>query len=211
MGQKNRNIYMQSTENKIVNRIKKCGRGKVYFADDFATCGTPEAIKKALQRLQKSEVLTRAARGIYYYPKKDTDFYGEKYQWQPSLDDIARAIAKRDKARIVPTESYALNLLHLSTQVPVNVVYITDGVARRIIIGKGRGILFKHTAEVKKLAYKSYLLMLIVSALREIGEGNVTTEQKEIIRSHFSHISKKEFETDIKLIPLWIRKLLLSL
>ena len=33
----------------------------------------------------------------------------------------------------------------------------------------------------------------------------------EIIKSHFSHITQKEFETDIKLIPLWIRKLLLSL
>jgi len=202
---------MYHIESKIFNKVKKCGRGKIFFADDFATFGTPEAIKKALQRLVKSEALKRYARGIYYYPKKDFDIEGEKFQWQPSLDDVARAIAKRDKARIVPTESYALNLLHLSTQVPVNVVYYTDGFGRRMKIGKGRGILFKHTSDVKKLAYKSYFLMLIVFALREIGEGKITDEQNQIIREHFSHISKTEFETDIKLIPLWIRKFLMSL
>jgi hypothetical protein len=78
-------------------------------------------------------------------------------------------------------------------------------------IGNGKGILFKHTSEVKRLAYKSEFLMLIVSALREIGEGKVTDEQKEIIKSHFSHITKQEFETDLKLIPVWIHKLFLSL
>ena len=60
------------------------------------------------------------------------------------------------------------------------------------------------------LLFQKIALMLIVSALRGIGEGEVTAEQLEIIKSHFSHITQKEFETDIKLIPLWIRKLLLS-
>jgi len=49
--------------------------------------------------------------------------------------------------------------------------------------------------------------MLIVSALREIGEGRITEEEKEIIKKHVETVSKKEFETDIKLIPVWIRKL----
>jgi hypothetical protein len=53
--------------------------------------------------------------------------------------------------------------------------------------------------------------MLIVSALREIGEGKATPEQLEIIKSHFSKITKQEFETDIKLVPVWIRKILLTL
>jgi hypothetical protein len=78
-------------------------------------------------------------------------------------------------------------------------------------VGKGRGILFKHTSNVRNLAYKSDLLMLIVLALREIGEGKVTDEQLAIIKEHFLHITKKEFETDIKLTPLWIRQLLQSI
>jgi predicted DNA binding protein len=102
-------------------------------------------------------------------------------------------------------------LLNLSTQVPANVVYLTDGTARKVNIGEGKGIFFKHTSEVKRLTYKSEHLMLIVSALREIGENNITDEQLSIIKEHFSHITKHEFETDIKLIPVWIRKILLAL
>jgi len=202
---------MQSVENKIENEIKKSKRGKIFFQDDFATFGTPGAIRLALSRIEKKGLLFRVAHGIYSYPRLNKiEWINEKYIL-PSIDEIAHAIAKRDKIRIVPTASHALNALGLSTQVPANVVYITDGTQRRIKVGKSRGILFKHTSNARNLAYKSELLMLIVLALREIGEGKVTDEQLTIIKEHFSRITQKEFETDIKLIPLWIRKLLLSL
>ena len=202
---------MQVAINQIESKIKNFKRGKIFFLDDFAGLGTPDAIKKSLQRLTNSGLLVRLANGIYWYPKKEKELYGIKISGKPTLDEIARAIAKRDKARIVPTGLHALNLLNLSTQVPANVVYLTDGTARKINIGEGKGILFKHTSEVKRLAYKSGYLMLIVSALREIGENNITDEQLAIIKEHFSHITKQEFETDIKLIPVWIRKILLTL
>jgi hypothetical protein len=129
----------------------------------------------------------------------------------PSIDEIAYGIAKRDKIRIIPTGSYALNTLGLSTQVPANAVFITDGAPRRIAVGKGRGILFKHTSEARSLAYKSKLLMLIVSALREIGESKATPQQLEIIKSHLANVSQEELNADIQLMPIWVRKILLSL
>jgi len=202
---------MQTTINQIENKVKKYKRGKIFFLDDFATLGTPDAVKKAFQRLVHSGLLERLANGIYWYPKKGKELYGVKISGNPTLDEIAKAVAERDKARIVPTGLHALNLLNLSPQVPANVVFLTDGAARRVKIGEGKGILFKHTSEVKRLAFKSEFLMLIVSALREIGEGKITVDQLNIIKSHFSHITKQEFETDLKLIPVWIRKILLSL
>ena len=202
---------MQTTVNQIENKIRNYKRGKIFFIDDFASLGTPEAVKKSLQRLVNSNLLVRLANGIYWYQKKEKELYGVKISGKPTLDEIARAIAKRDKVRIVPTGLLALNMLNLSTQVPANVVYLTDGTPRKINIGDGKGILFRHTSEVKRLAYKSEYLMLIVSALREIGENNITDEQLTIIKGHFSHITKQEFETDIKLIPVWIRKILLTI
>jgi len=202
---------MQTTVNQIENKIRNYKRGKIFFIDDFASLGTPEAVKKSLQRLVNSNLLVRLANGIYWYQKKEKELYGVKISGKPTLDEIAKAIAKRDKVRIVPTGLLALNMLNLSTQVPANVVYLTDGTPRKINIGDGKGILFKHTSEVKRLAYKSEYLMLIVSALREIGENNITDEQLTIIKGHFSHITKQEFETDIKLIPVWIRKILLTI
>jgi predicted transcriptional regulator of viral defense system len=202
---------MQSIDAQIKKKIKQNKRGKIFFGEDFAKFGSPDAIRVTLHRLVKEGLLIRVAFGIYYYPKHDTELYGYTFKDAPSIDDIARAIARRDKCRIAPTASHALNMLGLSTQVPMNAVYITDGAPRKIKVGEGRGILFKHTSDLKRLSYKSQMLMLIVSALREIGEDRITAEEKEIIKKHFSTISKKEFEIDIKLIPVWIRKLLLSL
>jgi len=202
---------MQTAMNQIKTKIKNYKRGKIFFADDFADLGTPDAVKKSLQRLVNSDFLVRLAIGIYWYPKKEKELYGVKISGKPTLDEIAKAIAKRDKVRIVPTGLQALNLLNLSTQVPANVVYLTDGTPRKISVGEGKGILFKHTFEAKRLSFKSEYLMLIVSALREIGENNITDEQLSIIKEHFSHITKQEFEADIKLMPVWIRKILLTL
>jgi hypothetical protein len=199
---------MKSIDNKIIARVKKCGRGQGYFSSDFASYGEAKAVSKALERLVKSEVLLRVARGFYYYPKIDNKFgFGVLY---PSWEEVAQAIAKRDKARIVPTGVYAQNQLGLSTQVPMNIVFLTDGTPRRINIGKGKGILFKHTAP-KNLAFQSELAMLIVFALKEIKQENVTQEHLDIIKSLLQKAPKKEIMDDAKLMPAWIKSIILKM
>jgi len=202
---------METIEYKLESIIKKRRRGKIIFAGDFSTLGGSEAVFKALQRLQKSGLLLRVAHGIYYYPKMNTFKYSdEKYEY-PSIDEIAHQIAKRDKIRIVPTGAHALNVLGLSTQVVMNVVFITDGAPRNIKVGNGKGILFKHTSEVRRLAFKSKLLMIIDSAMREIGDGKVRPHELEIIKGKLSYITQKELDTDIDLMPIWIRDTILKL
>ena len=201
----------QSVENKIINKVKSHKRGKIFFSDDFVLMGSANSIRQALHSLQKSGLLVRVAHGIYVYPKINTlKWLKEKYLL-PTIDEIARAIAKRDKIRIVPTGSYALNALGLSTQVVMNVVYITDGAARRIKVGKGRGILFKHTSEVRRLIFKSELLMLIDSALREIGEGKARPKDLEIIKEKLTYATQKDIDRDIDLMPIWVRNIVLKL
>lgn len=73
-------------------------------------------------------------------------------------------------------------------------------------IGKGRGILFKHTSEMRTFAYQSSLMALIVTALREIGESNATEQQKAVIKKHLENASEKDFSHDITLVPVWVRK-----
>ena len=135
------------------------------------------------------------AQGIYCYPKIDTKWGSGVVP--PSIEDIANGIAKRDKVRIVPTGAYVLNVLGLSKQVPANVVFFTDGSSRKVSVGKGNGILFKHTSEMRTFAYRSKLMLLIVMALREIGEENITEQQMNIIKGHLKNVptrfSKKTF------------------
>ncbi|GHV68860.1 hypothetical protein FACS1894199_16750 [Bacteroidia bacterium] len=114
----------------------------MFFADDFMTFGTNVAVRHTLSRLCKNELLVRLSAGIYLYPKIDEQI-GVLY---PSIEAIAKAIAKREKSRLIPTGVYALNALGLSTQVPMKVVYLTDGAPRVVKVGKKATINFKKTA-----------------------------------------------------------------
>ena len=195
---------MESIENRILTSLQKRGRGTIFFSSSFSHYALPKAINKALERLTQSGKIIRVASGIYCYPKIDKVLgLGVLY---PTFDEVADAIAQRDKTRIIPTGAYALNRLGLSTQVPMNVVYLTDGEPRRVTIHNGRGILFKHAAP-KVFAYSDSLAQLIAVALKELGEGNVTEEQKKrlktIINEH-PHFSI----ADMRLMPAWVRILI---
>jgi hypothetical protein len=200
--------YMrQSIDNKVLEKIKKCGRGRMFFSSDFASYGGAKSVLKALERLTKAKVLLRLSQGIYYYPKMDKELgIGVLY---PSLETIASAIAKRDKARIVPTGLYALNRLGLSTQVPMNIVYLTDGTPRKINIANGRGILFKRAAP-KNFSFHSELVMLIVFALKELKQENVTSEHLEKIKQLLQQEPKEKVMADAALMPAWIKTIIMK-
>ena len=205
---KPKRISMQSVENKILSVIKTKKYGTILFASDFADAGERKTINKAFERIALSGKIIRLARGIYCKPKVDTEFgFGVMY---PSVDDVAQAIAQRDKCRIVPTGDTALNKLGLSTQVPMNAVYLTDGTPRRIKIYNGRGILFKHVVP-KRLDFKSELIMLITFALQTLGQGNLSEEQFSRIKQLLSNEPKERISEDLKLIPGWIRSIILKM
>ncbi|MDE7081397.1 MAG: hypothetical protein K2O78_07090 [Muribaculaceae bacterium] len=198
---------MQSIEQKILTSISKCGRGKIVFPQDFVSYGTPNAVHKAFGRLVASEKLLRVAQGIYCYPKIDKVLgLGVLY---PTFEEIAVAIARRDKAKIVPTGIYALNKLGLSTQLPMNVVYLTDGSPRKVKLDGERGIQFKHTAK-KNLAFQNDFAMLLTFALREIGESNLTAEQFSHVSELIKAVPLETIKKDFALIPAWIRKIILA-
>ena len=198
----------QSSYNDIKNQVESSARGTLFFPDTFASIGSSDAVRSALVRLCENGILIRVAQGIYYYPKIDTKWGSGIIP--PSIEEIADGIAKRDKVRIAPTGAFALYQLGLSTQIPANVVFITDGSPRRVTIGKGKGILFKHTSEMRNFVYQSQLMALIVTALREIGENKVTKEQLDIIRQHLKKVSEQDFAHDILLAPIWVRKTLIE-
>lgn len=197
-----RDIMHISTDDHIIVKVRNSKSKKFFFVDDFIAIANYKAVNKALERLVERGVLTRVAKGIYARPKIDP-LLGEIL---PTADQIAEAIAKRDKARIIPTGVYALHILGLSTQIPMNVVYLTDGSARKIKVGK-RTIVFKKTSP-KNLATKGEISALVIQALKTIGKDNVSDEEvNKIVR-----LLKKETPSiliqDIALAPEWIRKIM---
>ncbi len=191
-------------ENKIAGVLKTYLYGSVLFVNDFLDYGNPESIKKALLRLKEKGTLVRLAHGIYLYPKIDKEL-GILF---PSTEDIAKAIARRDKARIVPTGTYALNKLGLSTQVPLKVVYLTDGAARSINVGK-RTITFKKTSP-KNLLTKGVISSLVIQALKTIGKNRIDENSLKKIQVILKREKVENIINDAKLSPDWISKILMQ-
>lgn len=193
---------MESVEKKIERSIKAKPAGMILFPDDYLNFGSSEAVRKALDRLQDKKVLVRVAHGIYVRPKT-SKLIGPLI---PSAEEVAEAIVKRDQTRTVPSGSYALNALGLSTQVPMNIVLLTDGSPRKIKVGS-RTILFKKTTP-KNLIAEGKISRLVIQALKEIGNGKVTElEERRIIdllKSEDVSVLKK----DILLAPVWIKKIM---
>jgi type I restriction-modification system DNA methylase subunit len=69
-------------------------RGSILFPSNFDGIGNVEVVKKSLLRLETKKFLIRLVHGIYLYPKEDK-LLGVLY---PSIEEIANAIANRDKA-----------------------------------------------------------------------------------------------------------------
>jgi hypothetical protein len=193
---------IESIEIKIIRKIKRAKNDLLFSVDMFAKFGNAKAVSKALERLTKEEKLYRVATGFYALPKMHDNFG----VILPSIDEIALAIAKRDKARVVPTGSYALYKLGLTTQVPVNVVYYTDTSARFVKIGK-RTIKFKK-ASSRNLAFKGEISMLAVQALRSLGKGNATDEEIAHIKMILQNENPTHLKHDLLLAPVWVRELL---
>ena len=191
-------------ESKVAEELKKLPKGTILFVDDFLDFGNSESIKKALFRLKEKELLIRLAHGIYLYPKKDKDL-GVLY---PSAEEIAIAIAKRDRARIIPTGVQALNKLGLSTQIPLKVVFLTDAAARSIKIGK-RTITFKKTSP-KNLMVKGEISGLVIQALKSIGQHKIENDMLTKLLTTLKNEKKEIILHDAKLAPAWINKILMS-
>jgi predicted transcriptional regulator of viral defense system len=191
-------------ESRIAAALKTYQKGSVLFVDDFLDYGNPESVKKALFRLKEKGVLVRLAHGIYLYPKVDIEL-GVLF---PSTEEIAKAIARRDKARIVLTGVQALNKLGLSTQIPMKVVYLTDGAARTVKVGK-RTITFKK-ASPKNLSVKGEISGLAIQVLKTIGQNKVDAETIEKIQAILKNEKKENIINDAKLSPAWINKILMQ-
>ena len=160
-----------------------------------------EYVTKLLAQFEKEGLITRIAKGIYVKAKKTR--FGVVY---PSAYELVTEIAKRDKAIVFPTGETAANRLGFSTQVPMNVCFITSGTPRKLKLGN-RTVTLKHGAP-RNFAYKGKLMPELVQALRSIGEANMTEAVENRIAQLLSETQETEtIEHDLLLAPVWVRQI----
>ena len=188
----------KNIDNKVVSRIYGHGRGWVFTPNHFKDLGSRDAVASALKRHKQSGLIRQLARGVYDYPKIDP----ELGLLEPSIDDIAQALAGRDATRLQPSGAYAANLLGLSTQVPTKIVYLTDGRSRMVQIGK-RQITLKQTTP-RNMATAGRISGLVIQALRHLGSRYVDAAIIETVKKRLSAADRKRLLADIRHAPAWI-------
>ena len=192
----------ESIKSIIFKRLEESPPHSIFFLSDFAELGSLETIRKVFLQARLAGLVSHLSHGIYVRPMISR--FGEV---PPPLETVAKEIAKRDYVKIMPTGSTAANLLGLSTQIPMNVSYLTTGSSRKINIGN-RFIQFKHAAP-KNFAYKGTTIPLIVQALRELGKKNINEETLSSLALYIEKAKDKDsFVSDLILAPVWIQSII---
>jgi len=196
---------MSTAHGQIEQVIRRRRKGDLIFPTDFRGLGTEGAIKMTLTRLNKEGLIERLGHGIYLLPKQDPIFG----KIAPAPEEIADAIAKKEKIQIKPAGAYALHKLGLTTQVPTRLVYLTNGPAKEVKIGK-TSIKFKPTTP-KKLALKGKYSSLIVQAVEELGPENIDATTEQRIKELLLKEDPKVMNADMQLAPAKIHDYLIKL
>lgn len=188
----------------LTKRIASIHEGRIFFISDFSNNlnGNEKVVSRAISAEEKRGNVVRLANGVFFRPKSTR--FGIVY---PSADEMVKAIARRDKCKVLPCGMTALNILGLSTQVPTKYTYLTSGSSRRLKLGD-RQIVLKRSVP-KNFAFKTMLGALLMQALKSLGDKNIGEQELEQIRKLIHKEKRMEtFKHDLLLMPAWIRKLL---
>ncbi len=170
----------------------------MFVPADFVKIGSREAVDVALHRLSRQGTIRRLARGVYDFPKE----HPVLGPLAPSAEEIAKALAGRDRTRLQPAGAYAANSLGLSEQVPAKAVFLTDGPARTVRVGPITIQLRRTTP--KNMAAAGRLSGLLIQALRELGREHVTPERREHLKRTIPADKRRELLKDLRLAPAWM-------
>jgi len=194
---------MQSVENKVISRIYGNQRGWAFSKNDFLDLGSDALIRKALSSLESRATIRRVLRGLYDYPKVSS-LIAEPMG--PDLDQVARALARKYAWRIQPSENTALNLLGLSTQVPAQAVYLSDGPSKTYEIGK-RQLVFKKRS-LKESGFKQRESELVVQALKALGKDRIDADVRKKLTEAIPAPVWKRMVRDAKTAPAWVHEII---
>lgn len=189
-------------ENKALRIIQGHGAGWVFTPRDLTTLGDPRSVGMALTRLVRKGKIRRLARGLYDYPRQHPTLG----KLAPSPDIIAKAIAGRHAIRLQPSGAYAANLLGLSNQVSMRIVFLTDGPSRLVKVGKQQ-IILKHTTP-QNMATAGTISGLVIQALRHIGKQHVDDSVVNLLSRRLNREEKKQLLKDLRHAPAWIAQIM---
>lgn len=192
---------MTSITNQVENIMSE-NQGKIFSINDFYNLGTKNTIKSVLYRLNEEKQIIRLIDGLYIKPKYSEILKEYSY---PGVSEIAEKLADKFSWTIAPTGDTALNYTGLSTQIPNEYIYISDGAYREYLY-RGKKIIFKHTTNRNITSYSKELSILI-QAIKALGKDNINEEHIKKL-AVFAQNIKEDLKEDTLRLPFWIQEVL---
>ncbi|MET4373292.1 hypothetical protein ABIA99_006014 [Bradyrhizobium sp. LB12.1] len=121
---------MQPVAERILTHARSLPEGALISAKEFLHLGSRAAVDQALKRLHERNELMRLGQGIYVLPVKTR--FGTR---APAAEKVIERFAATRAETIVPHGAAAANMLGLTTQVPMKLVYLTSGPNRQFKLG----------------------------------------------------------------------------
>lgn len=193
---------MTGIDASIRSALSSAAVNRVFSAADFGHLGNRAAIDKVLSRLVVQGELRRISRGLYHVPK-DHPVLG---QLLPEASAITDALAAKLQLRLQPSGSYAANLLGLTEQVPLKLVFLTDGPSKTLHVGHQTFVL-KHTTP-RNMATAGRISGLVIQALRHLGKENIGPHTIALLSSKLTSNDKMILLQDARLAPVWIANIM---
>ncbi|WP_103981842.1 DUF6088 family protein [Helcococcus massiliensis] len=192
---------MTSITKKIENIMSE-NQGEIFSINDFYHLGTKNTVKSILYRLSENNEIVRLIDGLYTKPKYSKIL--NEYSF-PDANSVANKIADKFSWTIAPTGDTALNYTGLSTQVPNEYVYISDGPYREYLY-RDKKIVFKHTTNRNITSYSKELSILI-QAIKALGKNKINEEDIKKLALFAKNIKEDLIKDTLKL-PFWIQEVL---
>ncbi|SUP41023.1 DUF6088 family protein [Veillonella criceti] len=192
---------METLNSIITNKITS-NQGKIFSIHDFYDLGKKNTVKSILYRLYEENKIVRLVDGLYTAPKYSNILKEVSY---PTATEVAYKIADKFSWTITPTGELALNITGLSTQVPNEYIFVSDGPYREYMY-RNKKIIFKHTTN-RNITNFSYELAILIQAIRALGKENINDSNLKKL-SDFRKIVKEDFNKSILKLPFWIQEVL---
>jgi hypothetical protein len=190
--------HINSVDSKVAERIQSHGEGWVFTPQDFCDLGTRTAVASALKRAKAMGSIRLLGRGLYDAPREHP-VLGKLW---PDIDVVGKALERKEGIRLQPTGVYAANLLGLSEQVPVKVVFLTDGASRTVSVGPTQISLTRTTP--RNMTAAGRLSALVIQAFRSLGGAHITPERIARLRESLPAPERASLLQDIALAPEWM-------
>ena len=185
--------------NQIRGNIEKAENGSVFVSTDFTDITDKKTVNMGLIRLADEGLIKKILFGVYYKPEF-SKLLGETVA--PSPNKVAHALARNFGWTIVPCGDTALNLLGLSTQVPSQWIYVSDGAYKEYTFDNTT-IKFKRTTnkEISKVSYKT---ALTIQALKALGKENITGQVILRLKKILTDEEKEKMLAESKSATSWV-------